>query len=58
MHRLGLDFGAIDLAYSKDTKEYYFLEVNPAGQWLWLEEELGLPITKALVDYLISPIIN
>jgi len=31
---------------------YYFLECNPNGQWLWIEEDIGLPISKAIADYL------
>jgi ATP-GRASP peptide maturase of grasp-with-spasm system len=32
MHQLGLNTGSIDLIYSED-KKYYFLEVNPVGQY-------------------------
>ena len=32
--------------------EYVFLEVNPAGQWLFVEQRTGLPIARALADYL------
>ena len=28
------------------------LECNPAGQWLWLQEETGVPIAAALADLL------
>jgi hypothetical protein len=28
--------------------EIYFLEVNPTGEWAWLERELGFPVSKAL----------
>jgi hypothetical protein len=34
--------------------DYYFLEVNPAGQWAFVEERTQLPITKAMVDLLAS----
>lgn len=51
MRRLGLVYGAIDL--KQDARgEYYFLEVNPAGQWLFVEERTGLPITQAHADAL------
>jgi hypothetical protein len=32
-----------------------FLEVNPAGQYLWVEAETKLPITAALIDLLGRP---
>lgn len=50
-HQLGLDYGAIDMRRT-DAGEYFFLEVNPAGQWLFAEQHTGLPITQAMADYL------
>ncbi len=50
-HRLGLVYGAIDMRRT-DAGEYVFLEVNPAGQWLFVEQRTGLPIAKAMADYL------
>jgi len=47
---LGLRFGAIDLALS-DNK-YYFLEINPTGEWAWLVDAAGLPIDEAMADAL------
>jgi hypothetical protein len=35
MERLGLDFGRLD--FLLDEGEYVFLEVNPNGQWAWLD---------------------
>jgi hypothetical protein len=32
--------------------EFVFLELNPNGQWLWLEEELGLPLVASMADLL------
>jgi len=29
-----------------------FLEINPNGQWLWLEIELGLPLVASMADLL------
>ncbi len=49
---LGLRFGAIDLALS-DGK-YYFLEINPTGEWAWLVDAAGLPIDAALAEALSS----
>lgn len=47
----GLNFGVFDFIYS-DNEEYVFLELNPNGQWLWLEERSGYSISKELSDYL------
>lgn len=45
---LQLRFGAIDLIKSTDG-QYYFLEINPNGQWAWVELDCGLPISRALI---------
>jgi hypothetical protein len=34
--------------------EYVFLELNPNGQWLWLEHELGLPLVATMADLLMT----
>ncbi len=49
----GLHFGAFDFIYSKD-RNYFFLELNPNGQWLWLEEQSGYNLTKEVADNLIE----
>ncbi len=49
----GLHFGAFDFIHSKDGK-YFFLELNPNGQWLWLEEQSGYNLTKEIADNLIE----
>lgn len=46
----GLNFGAFDYIV-KDNK-YYFLECNPNGQWLWLENKLKLDISDKIMEYL------
>ncbi|WP_276281639.1 MvdC/MvdD family ATP grasp protein [Halorussus caseinilyticus] len=51
--RLGLSYAAIDLRYTSDG-EFVFLEVNPAGQWLFAERRAGLPITEAFADLLLA----
>lgn len=52
VERLGLCYGAIDLILTPDGR-YVFLEVNPSGQWLWIEKATGLPIGEALCDLLL-----
>jgi hypothetical protein len=50
---LGLSFGALDLILTPQG-EYVFLEVNPNGQWAWIEDFTGLPISDAIADLLIQ----
>jgi glutathione synthase/RimK-type ligase-like ATP-grasp enzyme len=52
-HRLGLRYGALDLILTPDDR-YVFLEINPSGEYLWLEDSLGLPITASICDLLVS----
>lgn len=53
MSRLGLVYGAIDMRLTPDG-EYVFLEINPSGQWLFIEKRTGQPITETLVDLMIT----
>jgi hypothetical protein len=53
MTHLGLVYGAIDLRRTEDGS-YMFLEINPAGQWLFIEHQTSQPITDALADALAS----
>lgn len=48
---LGLNYGAFDFVITPDG-DWVMLECNPAGQWLWLEHETGVPIAAALADLL------
>ncbi len=48
---LGLVYAAIDLRRRPDG-EHVFLEVNPSGQWLFVEERTQQPITAALATVL------
>jgi glutathione synthase/RimK-type ligase-like ATP-grasp enzyme len=50
---LGLVYGAYDLIKTPEN-EYYFLEVNAQGQWLWVEDLTGLKISEALADCLVT----
>jgi len=51
MDRLGLVYGAIDMRLTPDGR-YVFLEINPAGQWLFVEHRTGQPMTEAFVRLL------
>jgi ATP-grasp ribosomal peptide maturase len=51
LDHFGLAFGAFDFAVGPEGR-WWFLECNPSGQWHWLEDETGLPMTAALADLL------
>jgi hypothetical protein len=43
---LGLSSGALDFIVTREGR-HVFLELNPAGEWGWLERDLGLDISGA-----------
>jgi glutathione synthase/RimK-type ligase-like ATP-grasp enzyme len=51
MNQLGLLYGAIDLRRTPDGG-YVFLEVNPAGEWRFVEDRTHQPITSAMAAFL------
>src|SRR5207249_969990 len=53
VERLGLCYGAIDMILTPDER-YVFLEINPNGQYLWVEEATGLPISEAICNLLMD----
>lgn len=48
---LGLNFGAIDLIVDKEERTW-FLEINPNGQWAFIEEHTDQPIGRAIAKLL------
>mgnify|MGYP000149793855 CR=1 FL=1 len=48
--KFNLLFGAIDLIYRRG--DYYFIEINPTGEWAWLVENANQRIDKDIVDIL------
>jgi glutathione synthase/RimK-type ligase-like ATP-grasp enzyme len=48
---VGLHFGCFDFIVDGDGS-HWFLECNPNGQWMWIEEETGLPISAAIAEQL------
>lgn len=48
---LQLPFGAFDFILTPEN-EFVFLECNPNGQWLWIENLTGFPISKAIANWL------
>lgn len=51
MVRLGLRYGAIDLRRTPEGAHVFF-EVNPSGEWLFVAEKTGQPITRAVAELL------
>lgn len=53
MRTLGLVYGAVDMRLTP-AGEYVFLEVNPSGQWLFIEERTRQPIADAVAATLVT----
>lgn len=53
LHGLELQFGAIDFVETSEG-EYIFLEINPNGQWAWIETQTGLLISDAIAKQLVN----
>jgi glutathione synthase/RimK-type ligase-like ATP-grasp enzyme len=53
LRELDLSYAAIDLR-RRDDGSYAFLEINPGGQWYFVEQRTGQPITAALASLLAS----
>ncbi|MEH2003016.1 MAG: MvdD family ATP-grasp ribosomal peptide maturase [Nostoc sp.] len=51
MAEFGLNYGAIDIILTPDGR-HIFLEVNPVGEFFWLERCPGLPISQAIAQIL------
>jgi hypothetical protein len=48
-----LNYGAVDLIVTPDGR-HVFLEVNPVGEFFWLEQYPGLPVSDAIADVLLG----
>ena len=53
MDRFGLNYGAIDVIVAPDGR-HVFLEVNPVGEFFWLELHPGFAISEAIADVLLG----
>lgn len=53
MDYFSLNYGAIDIILTPDQK-HVFLELNPCGEFFWLERTPGLPISDAIADLLLA----
>ena len=50
---LGLNYGSADLILTPEGR-HVFLEFNPVGEFYWLEQFVGFPITEAIADVLLG----
>jgi len=55
LRSLNLKFGAFDFIVTPEGR-YVFLEVNPNGQWYWMEHLIKVPISDSLARALARPI--
>ncbi len=53
MDQLGLNYGAADFVVTPGGR-HVFLEVNPVGEFFWLELHPGLPLSEAIADVLLG----
>jgi MvdD family ATP-grasp ribosomal peptide maturase len=53
MDYFSLNYGAIDIILTPDDR-HVFLELNPCGEFFWLEQTPGLPISDAIADLLLE----
>lgn len=52
LKELNLVFGAIDLIKDQNGN-YIFLEINPNGQWAWIETDTNLKISDSIINELL-----
>jgi MvdD family ATP-grasp ribosomal peptide maturase len=53
MDYFSLNYGAIDIILTPDGR-HVFLELNPSGEFFWLERSPGLPISQAIAELLLG----
>ena len=51
MARLGLQYGGIDFRLTPEG-QYVFFEINTAGEFLYVEDRTGQPISEAMAAHL------
>ncbi|MDJ0839306.1 MAG: MvdD family ATP-grasp ribosomal peptide maturase [Acidobacteriota bacterium] len=53
MDRIQLNYGAMDIILTPDGR-HVFIEVNPVGEWFWLDRYAGFQIADGLADLLLG----
>jgi glutathione synthase/RimK-type ligase-like ATP-grasp enzyme len=51
LEHLELAFGAFDFIKTQNN-DYCFLELNPNGQWVWIEKDTGYRISDTIIKHL------
>lgn len=54
LKQCGLRFGAFDLIVTPEG-DYVFLELNPNGQWYWIELTTEAPMARSMANLLANP---
>lgn len=53
MNYFSLNYGGIDIVLTPAGR-HVFLELNPSGEFFWLERAPNLPISEAIADLLLA----
>ena len=53
LQEMHLNFGCFDFIVTPQNR-FVFLECNPNGQWLWIEQETGMRISQAIAECLMK----
>lgn len=53
---MGLQFGAFDFIRDINNGTYWFLELNPNGQWGFVELASGMPLSVSMAKLLTTPL--
>jgi len=53
VNSLGLEYGALDFIVDTEGR-IFFLEINPTGDWFWIEKQTGMLITEAVIDLILE----
>lgn len=53
LQQMGLVFGCLDFVVTPDGR-FVFLELNPNGQWYWVEEATGMPLVDNFTEMLVE----
>lgn len=52
LKKLNLKFGGIDLVLQNE--KFFFIEINPTGEWSWLQQTTGVKIDSVIVNSLVE----
>lgn len=52
IHRMGLDYACVDFCVDSDD-QYWLLDVNPFGRYLWMEHATGQQMSATIANHLL-----